>query len=72
MRLAWLEHQSDVQVTEFYLTGYSLGAAQAAFVSKLDEEQGDFHFKKVLMINPPVSLYTSTSILDDMLAKNIP
>ncbi|MCA9499256.1 MAG: alpha/beta fold hydrolase, partial [Nitrospira sp.] len=72
MRLAWLEHQSDIQVTEFYLTGYSLGAAQAAFVSKLDEEQGDFHFKKVLMINPPVSLYTSTSILDDMLAKNIP
>ncbi|WP_342348238.1 VacJ family lipoprotein [uncultured Nitrospira sp.] len=72
MRLAWLEHQSDVQVTEFHLTGYSLGAAQAAFVSKLDEEQGDFHFKKVLMINPPVSLYTSTSILDDMLANNIP
>jgi len=72
MRLAWLKHQSDVQVTEFYLTGYSLGAAQAAFVSKLDEEQGDFHFKKVLMINPPVSLYNSTSILDDLLAKNIP
>ena len=72
MRLAWMEHQNDIQVTEFYLTGYSLGAAQAAFVSKLDEEQGDFHFKKVLMINPPVSLYNSTSILDDMLAKNIP
>ncbi|WP_447965334.1 MlaA family lipoprotein [Nitrospira sp. Ecomares 2.1] len=72
MRLAWLEHQSDIEVTDFYLTGYSLGAAQAAFVSKLDDEQGDFHFKKVLMINPPVSLYTSTSILDDMLAKNIP
>ncbi len=72
MRLAWMDIQSEIEVTEFYLTGYSLGAAQAAFVSKLDEEQGDFHFKKVLMINPPVSLYNSTSILDEMLAKNIP
>ncbi len=72
MRLAWMAIQQDIEVTEFHLTGYSLGAAQAAFVSKLDEEQGDFHFKKVLMINPPVSLYTSTSLLDDMLAHNIP
>lgn len=72
MRLAWLEIQHEIKVTEFYLTGYSLGAAQAAFVSQLDEEQDDFHFTKVLLINPPVSLYTSTSILDDMLANNIP
>jgi ABC-type transporter lipoprotein component MlaA len=72
MRLAWLQVQEEIEVTDFYLTGYSLGAAQAAFVSKLDDEQGDFHFKKVLMINPPVSLYNSTSILDDMLANNIP
>jgi ABC-type transporter lipoprotein component MlaA len=74
MRLAWLQiqEQEEVEVTDFYLTGYSLGAAQAAFVSKLDDEQGDFHFKKVLMINPPVSLYNSTLILDEMLANNIP
>ena len=72
MRLIWMEHREDMTVTEFYLTGYSLGAAQGAFVSKLDEEQGDFHFKKVLLINPPVSLYNSTSILDEMLANNIP
>ncbi|MCW5784314.1 MAG: VacJ family lipoprotein [Nitrospirales bacterium] len=72
MRLAWLDIQTEIEVTEFYLTGYSLGAAQAAFVSQLDGEQEDFHFTKVLLINPPVSLYTSTSILDDMLADNIP
>lgn len=72
MRLAWLEIQHEIKVTEFYLTGYSLGAAHAAFVSQLDGEQEDFHFTKVLLINPPVSLYTSTSILDDMLANNIP
>ncbi|MGB5056293.1 MAG: VacJ family lipoprotein [Nitrospirales bacterium] len=72
MRLAWLDIQHEIEVTEFYLTGYSLGAAQAAFVSQLDGEQEDFHFTKVLLINPPVSVYTSTSILDDMLANNIP
>lgn len=72
MRLAWLDIQHEIEVTEFFLTGYSLGAAQAAFVSQLDEEQDDFHFTKVLLINPPVSLYSSTSILDEMLANNIP
>ena len=72
MRLAWMDIQTEIQVTEFYLTGYSLGAAQAAFVSQLDEEQKDFRFQKVLMINPPVSLYNSTSLLDEMLANNIP
>lgn len=74
MRLIWLQIQEeeDVEVTDFHLTGYSLGAAQAAFLAKLDDEQGDFGFKKVLMINPPVSLYKSTSILDEMLVNNIP
>ena len=64
MRLAWLQIREEAEVTDFHLTGYSLGAAQAAFVSRLDDEQGDFQFRKVLMINPPVSLYNSTSILD--------
>ena len=72
MRLAWLQIQEEVEVTDFHLTGYSLGAAQAAFVSRLDDEQGDFQFRKVLMLNPPVSLYNSTSILDEMLENNIP
>ncbi len=72
MRLAWLQIREEAEVTDFHLTGYSLGAAQAAFVSRLDDEQGDFQFRKVLMINPPVSLYNSTSILDEMLENNIP
>lgn len=62
----------DVEVTDFHITGYSLGGAQAAFISMLDEKRKVFNFKKVLMINPPVSLYSSASILDDMLANNIP
>ncbi len=62
----------DIEVSDFYITGYSLGGAQAAFLSKLDEVKESFMFKKVLMINPPVSLYNSVMILDQMLADNLP
>jgi predicted alpha/beta-fold hydrolase len=72
MDLAWQAARTKIKVTDFYLTGYSLGAAESAFVSKLDEEKGLFNFKKVLMINPPVSLYNSVIILDNMLENNIP
>ncbi len=56
----------------FYLTGYSLGGSQAAFVSKLDEEKKIFNFKKVLMINPALNIYDSAIKLDKMLIDNIP
>jgi len=67
MTKAWEQVKDRIKVSEFYLTGYSLGASQAAFVSKLDEEKRVFNFKKVCMVNPAVSLYTSAKILDDML-----
>ncbi|WP_300455675.1 hypothetical protein [Desulfobacula sp.] len=72
MDLAWQQARKKIKVSEFYLTGYSLGAAESAYVSKLDEEKGLFNFKKVLMINPPVSLFNSVVILDGMLENNIP
>jgi predicted alpha/beta-fold hydrolase len=72
MDLAWQAASKEIKVSNFYLTGYSLGAAESAFVSKLDEEKGLFKFKKVLMINPPVSLYNSVVLLDGMLENNIP
>ncbi|NRP95303.1 Alpha/beta hydrolase family protein [Marinobacterium sp. xm-g-59] len=53
-----------LQVTDYYLTGYSLGGAHSAFVSKLDEEKKVFNFKKVFIVNPPVSLYNSVIKLD--------
>ena len=68
----WDDIQKRVEVSEFFLTGYSLGGAQAAFISKLDDEQQLFNFRKVLMINPPLSLYSSVRILDAMLQDNIP
>jgi len=72
MELAWEQVKDEIEVSEFYLTGYSLGAAQSAFVSKLDEEKKVFNFKKVLMINPPVNLLSSATLLDRMLEENIP
>jgi hypothetical protein len=72
MRLAYDQVKGEIQVTKFYLTGYSLGAAQAAFVAKLDETERAFDFQRVLMINPPVSLYNSALILDRMLDANTP
>jgi len=67
MQIAYGEVADRIEVSEFYVTGYSLGAAQAAFVTMIDEEEGVFDFKKALMINPPVSLYNSVDILDQMI-----
>ncbi|WP_415845221.1 serine/threonine protein kinase [Stutzerimonas zhaodongensis] len=61
----------DLPVTEFNLTGYSLGALNAAFVSKLDETRQSFNFKRVLMINPPVNLYTSIKNLDKLVQTRV-
>jgi hypothetical protein len=72
MTLAWEQVKGRIKVSEFHLTGYSLGASEAAFVAKLDEEKRVFNFKRVLMINPAVSLYTSAKILDDMLLRALP
>ena len=72
MQAIWQTLQKKMEVTGFYLTGYSLGAAQSAFIARLDERERAFNFRKVLLINPPVSLYNSVEILDAMLEENIP
>ena len=62
---------ATLPVTDFYLTGYSLGALDAAFVSKLDETRRSFNFKKVLLLNPPVNLYTSITNLDKLVQTEV-
>ncbi len=59
------------KITDYYVTGYSLGAFNTAFVTMLDDQRHVFDFKRALMINPPMRLYSSISILDRML-ENIP
>lgn len=65
------EQQRDLPVTDWYLTGYSLGGLHAAFVSRLDEERQAFNFRRVLLINPPVNLYTSVSNLDRLVQTEV-
>jgi hypothetical protein len=71
MELAWKKVQGKIEVSSFNLGGYSLGATEAAFVAKLDEERRVFNFRKVLMIEPPVSVYDSALRIEDLL-KQIP
>ncbi len=71
MEAAWIKVAGDIEVSTFHLCGYSLGGSQAAFIAKLDEERQVFNFKKVLMINPPVSIYSSAARIEDLL-KQIP
>ena len=66
------QREIPIDVSAFYLTGYSLGGIQSAFVSMLDEDKKVFNFKRVLLINPPVNLFHSVSILDEMLVENVP
>lgn len=72
MKMAWEKQLSKrLEVTDFYVTGYSLGGAQTGYVMMLDEQEKAFNFKKGLMINPPVSLYNSALLLDSYLRENI-
>ena len=73
MKLAWnTQLKNIINVSDFYLTGYSLGGAQAAYLTYIDEQQKHFNFKKTLVLNTPVSLLNSINILDDMLDKSFP
>ncbi len=71
MEMIWKRLDGDIEVTSFNLTGYSLGGFNSAYVAKLDDERKSFNFRRVLLINPPVSLYNSISLLDRMV-ENIP
>ena len=59
------------RITDYNMVGYSLGAMNAGFVAELDSRERKINFDKVLMINPPLALYSSISKLDRML-QNIP
>jgi pimeloyl-ACP methyl ester carboxylesterase len=72
MQLAYAQVKDRIQVEGFNLLGYSMGAWNSAFVAHLDAQEKVFDFDRVLLINPPVSLYTSAQILDGMLDANIP
>ena len=72
MELAYDQVRSQIEVSGFALTGYSLGAFNAAFVAQLDEQRKVFNFQRVLLLNPPVSLVASVTALDQLLVENVP
>lgn len=67
MEQIWNVSRDQIEVSHFLLAGYSLGGTEAAFVAKLDEEQKVFDFRRVLMLNPAVSLYNSVSRIEGLL-----
>jgi pimeloyl-ACP methyl ester carboxylesterase len=72
MKMAWEEQLSErLDVTAFHLAGFSLGAAQAGYLAMMDEQEEAFGFDRVLMINPPNSLYTSALRIDGFLRDQV-
>lgn len=73
MKLAWTTQlKQRIDVSDFYITGYSLGGAQTAYLTYIDEQQKFFNFKKALVLNTPVSLMNSLAILDGYVNKHFP
>jgi hypothetical protein len=67
--IAHLPHR--IRITDIDVLGYSLGAANAAVVKSIDEKEGRLKIHRVVMINPPVSLFTSIDRLDKLFASSI-
>lgn len=63
--------QSRHEFTEINVLGYSLGGANAALVKAIDGEQGDLNIRRAVLINPPVSLFSSVGRLDRLLELSI-
>jgi hypothetical protein len=60
-----------VQITDIDVIGYSLGGANAGVVKSIDASEGKLHIHRAVMINPPVSLFTSIARLDKLFALSI-
>ena len=64
--IAHLPHK--VQITDIDILGYSLGGANAAMVKSIDAAERKINIHRALMINPPVSLFSSVGRLDKLYA----
>jgi hypothetical protein len=58
-------------ITDIEVLGYSLGGANAAIVKSIDATEGKLKIHRAVMINPPVSLFSSINRLDQLFALNI-
>jgi hypothetical protein len=60
-----------LRITDIDVIGYSLGGANAAVVKSIDASEGKLKLHRVVMINPPVSLFSSVGRLDALFAESI-
>jgi pimeloyl-ACP methyl ester carboxylesterase len=60
-----------IRITDIDLVGYSLGGANAAIVKSIDAAEHRLKIHRVVMINPPVSLFSSVGRLDRLFAATI-
>jgi hypothetical protein len=60
-----------VRITDIDVLGYSLGGANAAIVKSIDATERKLKIHRVVMINPPVSLFSSVGRLDKLFAAYI-
>ena len=63
---------AEAKVTRRMLVGYSLGAVDALFTARLADERKSLNFSRVLLINPPYSLYSSMQTIDNLLYRDMP
>jgi hypothetical protein len=60
-----------VKITEIDVLGYSLGGANAAVVKSIDAKEGKLKIHRAVMIDPPVSLFSSIGRLDKLFALSV-
>src|ERR1700678_2118710 len=60
-----------VKITDIDVLGYSLGGANAAIVKSIDAKEGKLKIHRVVMIDPPVSLFSSIGRLDKLFTVSI-
>lgn len=60
-----------IRITDIDVLGYSLGGANAAVVKSIDSTEHRLKIHRVVMINPPVSLFASIGRLDRLFAAAI-
>jgi hypothetical protein len=67
-----IEHlPRKVKITDIDVLGYSLGGANAAIVKSIDSKEGKLKIHRAVMIDPPVSLFSSIGRLDKLFAISV-
>jgi hypothetical protein len=66
------QRERHIEITEYHMAGFSLGALNAAFVGELDSHLEQFGFRSILLLNPPVDLLTSINRLDRLAYTRVP